>query len=72
MNADIFSLFYRYKEREQVMSTFTSDLHLPVTCMDASDQFLSKLRGVKDPECKRKIIRREFISVFDDFAQELC
>ncbi|XP_010934791.1 uncharacterized protein [Elaeis guineensis] len=61
----------RYKERERVMSTFQSDLHLPVICIDASDQFLSKLKGVKDPECKRKIIGREFISIFDDFAQEL-
>lgn len=61
----------RYKERERVMSTFQSDLHLPVTCIDASEQFLSKLKGVKDPEMKRKIIGREFICIFDDFAQEL-
>ncbi|RWW01317.1 hypothetical protein BHE74_00045359 [Ensete ventricosum] len=54
----------------RVMSTFQSDLHLPVTCIDASEQFLSKLKGVKDPEMKRKIIGREFICIFDDFAQE--
>ncbi|KAK1314117.1 hypothetical protein QJS10_CPA06g00307 [Acorus calamus] len=61
----------RYKERERVMSTFESDLHLPVTCVDASDRFLSKLKGVTDPERKRKIIRGEFISIFDNFAVEL-
>ncbi|XP_078148399.1 GMP synthase (glutamine-hydrolyzing), putative / glutamine amidotransferase [Carex rostrata] len=61
----------RYKERERVMSTFESDLHLPVTCIDASDQFLTNLKGVKDPETKRKIIGREFIAVFDEFAQGL-
>ncbi|MQM22496.1 hypothetical protein Taro_055549 [Colocasia esculenta] len=61
----------RYKERERVMSTFESDLHLPVTCIDATDRFLSKLKGVKDPECKRKIIGKEFICIFDDFAQEM-
>ncbi|KAJ6815250.1 uncharacterized protein M6B38_135230 [Iris pallida] len=61
----------RYKERERVMATFQSDLHLPVTCIDASDRFLSKLKGVKDPEDKRKIIGREFIYIFDDFALEL-
>ena len=61
----------RYKERERVMSTFESDLHLPVTCVDASEQFLSKLKGVEDPEQKRKIIGREFIAVFDDFAHKL-
>ncbi|KAK8480349.1 hypothetical protein V6N13_041064 [Hibiscus sabdariffa] len=61
----------RYKERERVMETFESDLHLPVTCVDASDQFLSKLKGVVDPEMKRKIIGKEFICIFDAFAQEL-
>uniref|UniRef100_A0A1D1YQY3 GMP synthase [glutamine-hydrolyzing] n=1 Tax=Anthurium amnicola TaxID=1678845 RepID=A0A1D1YQY3_9ARAE len=61
----------RYKERDRVMSTFESDLHLPVTCVDATERFLSKLKGVKDPECKRKIIGKEFICIFDDFAQEL-
>lgn len=61
----------RYKERERVMDTFEEHLHLPVTCVDASEQFLSKLKGVVDPETKRKIIGKEFICIFDDFAQEL-
>lgn len=61
----------RYKERERVMDTFEKHLHLPVTCVDATEQFLSKLKGVVDPEMKRKIIGREFIYIFDEFAQEL-
>ncbi|KAJ6426583.1 hypothetical protein OIU84_022226 [Salix udensis] len=61
----------RYKERERVMETFESDLHLPVTCVDASNEFLDKLKGVLDPEMKRKIIGKEFISIFDAFAHEL-
>ncbi|KAF3785770.1 GMP synthase glutamine-hydrolyzing [Nymphaea thermarum] len=61
----------RYKEKERVMSTFESDLHLPVTCVDATERFLSKLKGVEDPESKRKIIGAEFISIFDDFAQDM-
>lgn len=61
----------RYKERERVMATFESDLHLPVTCVDASEKFLDKLKGVTDPEQKRKIIGREFINVFDEFSSEL-
>lgn len=61
----------RYKERERVMETFQRDLHLPVTCVDATEQFLSKLKGVVDPEIKRKIIGNEFIRVFDSFALEL-
>ena len=50
------------------MSTFNNDLHLPVTCVDASEEFLSKLKGVTDPEEKRKIIGSEFIHVFDKFS----
>ncbi|KAK4262770.1 hypothetical protein QN277_028282 [Acacia crassicarpa] len=61
----------RYKERERVMETFEKDLHLPVTCIDASDQFLKALKGVTDPEMKRKIIGKEFICIFDSFAQDL-
>ncbi|MBA0763903.1 hypothetical protein Gotri_013297, partial [Gossypium trilobum] len=61
----------RYKERERVMETFERDLHLPVTCVDATEQFLSKLKGVVDPELKRKIIGKEFICVFGAFAKEL-
>ncbi|GMH22699.1 hypothetical protein Nepgr_024542 [Nepenthes gracilis] len=61
----------RYKERERVMETFEKHLHLPVTCVDATVQFLSKLKGVTDPEMKRKIIGKEFICIFDDFSEEL-
>ncbi|KAM1321723.1 hypothetical protein TB2_014332 [Malus domestica] len=61
----------RFKERERVMETFEKDLHLPVTCVDATEQFLSKLKGVVDPETKRKIIGREFICIFDAFAHDL-
>jgi GMP synthase (glutamine-hydrolysing) len=61
----------RYKERERIMATFEKDLHLPVTCVDATDQFLSKLKGVVDPERKRKIIGAEFIAVFDEFSHRL-
>ncbi|XP_047341236.1 GMP synthase [glutamine-hydrolyzing] [Impatiens glandulifera] len=61
----------RYKEQERVMETFQTDLHLPVTCVDATEQFLSHLKGVVDPEAKRKIIGREFIVTFDEFAKDL-
>ncbi|XP_030538084.2 GMP synthase [glutamine-hydrolyzing] [Rhodamnia argentea] len=61
----------RYKEQERVMETFERDLHLPVTCVDATEQFLSKLKGVEDPEVKRKIIGKEFICIFDAFAHDL-
>ncbi|XXG54203.1 hypothetical protein AAC387_Pa03g2147 [Persea americana] len=61
----------RYNEKEGIMSTVQNNLHFPVTCVDATDQFLSKLKGVVDPESKRKVIGREIINAFDDFAQRL-
>ncbi|XP_002523285.2 GMP synthase [glutamine-hydrolyzing] [Ricinus communis] len=61
----------RYRERERVMEAFERDLHLPVTCVDASEKFLSKLKGVVDPEMKRKIIGNLFITIFDAFAHDL-
>jgi len=61
----------RFEEQKRVMQLFTEQLHLPVTCVDASDRFLSKLKGVEDPESKRKIIGAEFIAVFDEQAQQL-
>lgn len=53
------------------MATFKRDLHLPVECVDASEQFLSELKGVEDPERKRKIIGAGFIAVFDEFSHKL-
>jgi GMP synthase (glutamine-hydrolysing) len=54
----------RKDEAAQVRRRFAERLHLKVVCVDASRRFLSKLRGVSDPERKRKIIGREFIEVF--------
>lgn len=53
----------RLKERERVEGIFKEHLHLPVTIIDASERTLSKLRGVTDPEAKRKVIGAEFIAV---------
>ncbi|XP_009764602.1 uncharacterized protein LOC107818590 [Nicotiana tabacum] len=61
----------RYKERERVMDLFEKRLHLPVTCVDATEEFLSKLKGVTEPEMKRKIIGKEFINIFDLFAHDV-
>lgn len=54
-----------------MMETFQRDLYLPITCIDATEQFLSKLKGVTEPEKKRKIIGSEFICTFDAFAHDL-
>ena len=60
----------RYKERERVDAVFKEALHLPVTTVDATERFMAKLKGLTDPEAKRKTIGAEFIAVFRDFAAE--
>jgi len=62
----------RLDEQKRVMTTFTEHLHLPVTCVDHSAQMLAKLKGVSDPEAKRKAIGAEFIAVFQAFADGLA
>ncbi|HIA05053.1 MAG TPA: hypothetical protein EYN66_24680, partial [Myxococcales bacterium] len=51
----------RFEEGARVMKMFDEHLHLPVTKVDAADQFLGHLKGVTDPEKKRKIIGKKFI-----------
>ena len=54
----------RLNEAEQVMSTFAGNLGVKVVHVNARDQFMGHLKGVTDPEQKRKIIGREFVEVF--------
>jgi GMP synthase (glutamine-hydrolysing) len=61
----------RKDEAEGVMKTFSEGFNMNVIKVDAKDRFLNKLKGVSDPEQKRKIIGNEFIYVFDDEAAKL-
>lgn len=61
----------RKGEAEGVMKTFSEGFNMNVIKVDAKDRFMSKLKGVSDPEQKRKIIGNEFIYVFDDEATKL-
>ena len=61
----------RLDEGQMVMDMFVGRLHAKVTHVDASDQFLGQLKGVADPEAKRKIIGREFVEVFQAEAKKL-
>ncbi len=54
----------RLNEARQVMQTFAENLGVTVVHVDASDDFMSKLAGISDPEAKRKIIGGEFVEVF--------
>lgn len=60
----------RKGEAEKVRRTF-KDMGLNLRYVDASGLFLERLRGVEDPEKKRKIIGNTFIEVFDKAANEL-
>jgi GMP synthase (glutamine-hydrolysing) len=61
----------RLNEAEQVMDTFARNLGVKVIHVDAREQFLGHLRGVTDPEQKRRIIGREFVEVFQREAAKL-
>ena len=60
----------RLKESEEIEDMFKNNFSLNFHRIDASEKFLSKLKGVTDPERKRKTVGEEFIKVFSDFAKE--
>src|SRR5213083_2242125 len=62
----------RAREEEIVQRVFGENFHIKLKYVDASKRFLSKLRGVTDPEEKRKIIGNEFIRVFEDAIVDLA
>ena len=62
----------RLNEGDQVMDMFVGRMHAKVVRVDASELFLGKLAGVTDPEAKRKIIGREFVTVFKQEAAKLA
>ena len=61
----------RKGEAEGVVETFGGKFNMNFIKIDAQDRFLNKLKGVSDPEEKRKIIGNEFIYVFDDESNKL-
>jgi GMP synthase (glutamine-hydrolysing) len=61
----------RLGEGDQVMATFAQHLGVRVIRVDAEARFLEALKGVSDPEAKRKIIGRLFVEVFDEEARKL-
>jgi GMP synthase (glutamine-hydrolysing) len=61
----------RLNEGDMVMDMFAGKLHAKVIRVDASEAFLGQLKGVDEPEAKRKIIGREFVEVFKAEAARL-
>ena len=60
----------RLDESKEIEDMFKNNFSLNFHRIDASEQFLSKLKGITDPEQKRKIVGEEFIQVFTKFAKE--
>lgn len=63
--------FLRLGEAEQVVETFKNKFHMNLVHVDASEKFLSLLKGVTEPEKKRKTIGAEFIHTFQEEADKL-
>ncbi len=61
----------RKDEGEQVVSAFRDTFKVPIVAVDAEERFLEKLKGVSEPEAKRKAIGAEFIRVFEEEAEKL-
>ena len=61
----------RAGEARKVEEVFRKHFHINLIAVDASERFLNKLKGVEDPEKKRKLIGNEFIHLFEEEALKL-
>jgi len=61
----------RQGEGEQVVSTFRQRIHTELVAVDARDDFLRALKGVTEPERKRRIVGEKFIRIFEEQARRL-
>ena len=61
----------RLNEGQKVQNLFRGHYDIDLTYVDASDEFLNELKGIEDPEKKRKIIGHKFIDVFDREAKKI-
>ena len=61
----------RRGESAQVVKTFRDEFHIALDFVDGSSLFLERLRGVVDPEQKRKIIGKTFIDIFENEAKKV-
>lgn len=61
----------RKNEGDEVEKVFSDEFHMNFIRVDAKERFMNRLRGVSDPETKRKIIGEEFIRVFEEEANKL-
>src|SRR5690606_12730641 len=61
----------RYREGDQVMETMARHMGVNVIRVNAAERYFAELKGVDDPEAKRKIIGRLFVEIFEEEAKKL-
>lgn len=61
----------RQNEAKEVVELFRGHYNIPLIAVDAAARFLGELKGIADPEVKRKTIGRLFVDVFDEEAKKL-
>ncbi len=61
----------RYREGDQVMAAMAEQMGVKVVRVDARDRYFDALRGVSDPEAKRKVIGRLFVEIFEEESAKL-
>jgi len=59
----------RLGEEKEIEEMFKDNFKVDFTAINAADAFLGKLKGVVDPERKRKVVGEEFVQVFTEFAK---
>jgi GMP synthase (glutamine-hydrolysing) len=59
----------RLNEEKEIEEMFKDNFKVDFTAVNAADAFLGKLKGIEDPERKRKIVGEEFVRVFTEFAK---
>ncbi len=60
----------RKDEGKKVMENYGKHFHMNIKMVDASERFLTNLKGIDEPEAKRKSIGRDFVAVFDEESQK--
>ncbi len=61
----------RKGEPDEIKAAFGKQMHMNIHYINAEERFLEKLKNVLDPEKKRKIIGKEFVSVFEETAKKI-
>ncbi|MFC1954727.1 glutamine-hydrolyzing GMP synthase [Chloroflexota bacterium] len=61
----------RREEVERTFKVFDQNMGMKIIYVDAADRFLDRLKGITDPEVKRKVIGEEFIEVFEEEANKI-